>query len=201
MTDKPNNTMIAYGGSIKALSKGRVGGYLVRYTDPEHLDLTGDFFTADTDYGSHTKTAVYYQHGYDGHLALKRLSEDVDIVDDEFGKWVEAQLNLRDKYERYIYEQADRGKMGWSSATASHLSRRRRRGKGYWIESWPLGLDASITPVPTDSQNTVVTYKSYMKSLSQALGLWIANAETEPEAAKAAASVAGRRKYFIIGAS
>ena len=39
MTD----TLLAFGGEIKALGDGRVAGYLVRYTSAETPDLTGDF--------------------------------------------------------------------------------------------------------------------------------------------------------------
>ena len=40
------------GGAVKALGDGKIGGYLVRFTDMQSPDLTGDYFTADTELGT-----------------------------------------------------------------------------------------------------------------------------------------------------
>lgn len=192
--------LVAYGGQLKALGKGRIGGYLIRYTSDDDPDLEGDFFTKDTYYGPHKTTPVFYHHGQDGVLKLRRLQEEAEIVDDEYGKWVEAQLSLRDQYEQWIYGQADEGKMGWSSGTAPHLVEREPVGKAYWIKAWPLGVDATLTPIPAEPRNVVQTYKSYLKSLADALGVWLADAPTEaaPEAPGGAVAVVGKRHTYLF---
>jgi len=192
--------LVAYGGPLKTLGKGKIGGYLIRFTDADHPDLEGDFFTSDTYYGPHKATPVFYHHGQDGALRLKRLDDEAAIEEDEFGKWCEAQLDLSDRYERFIYEQAEAGKMGWSSGTAPHLVEREAVGDAYWIRSWPLGVDATITPTPAEPRNRVVTYKSYLKSLADALGVWLADAPTEaaPEASEDAVAVVGKRHTYVF---
>jgi HK97 family phage major capsid protein len=67
---------------------------------------------------------------------------------------------MRDEYEKFIYGMAEAGKQGWSSGTASHLVEKEKSGKATWIRSWPLGLDASLTPTPAEPRNGVQPLKS-----------------------------------------
>ena len=57
--------LVYFGSAVKALGDGKVGGYLVRYSTKSDPDLTGDYFTAGTDYGvtDGASLPVYYQHG------------------------------------------------------------------------------------------------------------------------------------------
>ena len=155
--------LIAYGNEVKALGDGRVGGYLVRFSGPDAPDLTGDFFTAATDFDAEwpAKASVYYQHGLDKMLKRRKLGVG-SMKADDLGVWVEAQLSLRDEYERAIYDMAEAGKLGWSSGTAPHLVEREAEGKAMRITHWPLGLDASLTPTPAEPRNMVVSLKSLM---------------------------------------
>ena len=121
-----------------------------------------DFFNQTTDYAldaQPTKTAVYYQHGLDPVLKRRRLGQG-ELHTDAVGVWIEAQLNMRDEYERAVYEMAKAGKLGWSSGTAAHLVEREARGKAMWIKSWPLGLDASLTPTPAEPRTRAIPLKS-----------------------------------------
>ena len=154
------------GDAVKALGNGKVGGYLVRFGSPDQVDLTGEYFTKDTDFGEHIQAPVYYNHGQDPKIGKRKLSK-ADLHDDEFGVWAETQLSLRDEYEKYIYAQAEQGKMGWSSGTASHLVETEEIGKAIWLKSWPLGLDASLTPTPAEPRNMVIPLKSYLGVLQQ----------------------------------
>ena len=44
--------LIAYGKAIKATdTPGIVEGYLVAFTNPAEPDLSGEYFTAETDFG------------------------------------------------------------------------------------------------------------------------------------------------------
>lgn len=153
-------TLIAWGGAVKALGDGKVGGYLVRFTSEDEPDLEGEYFTKDTDFGDAENAPVHYQHGMDAKIGKRRIGRAEHKTDD-FGVWAEAQLNLRDEYENFIYAMAEKGKMGWSSGTASHLVERQITAKATWIKSWPLGLDDTLTPVPSEPRNEAIPLKSW----------------------------------------
>lgn len=155
-----NETLIFYGDAVKALGEGRVGGYLVRYTSEQDPDLTGDFFSAQSDLGVEdgAKLPVYYEHGFDDKLKKRKIGTGTITVD-EVGAWFEAQLKLRDDYEKAIYELAEAGKLGWSSGAAGHLVERASAGNANHILSWPIA-EASLTPQPAEYRNTVLPVKS-----------------------------------------
>lgn len=158
-----DGVLVSFGGEVKALdgNEGMVGGYLVRFSSAKDPDLTGDFFTADTDFGEAEKTRVYYHHGGDGKIGKKKIGVG-SLRKDAVGIWVDAQLDLHDEYEKAVYEMTKAGKMGWSSGTASHLVEREPVGKAKWIKSWPLGLDASLTPTPAEPRNAAVSLKTLL---------------------------------------
>ncbi len=157
----PEQTLVVYGGEIKALGDGRVGGYLVQYGSPEQTDLTGvDFFTSSSEFGPHTSSLVYYHHGMDNTIQRRVIDPAAKLVKDDVGVWVEAQLNMRDAYEREMYRMAERKKLGWSSGTAGHLVERVPVHGAMWIKTWPLGLDASLTPTPAEPRTQAIPLKS-----------------------------------------
>jgi len=164
MKIKETDTLIAWGGAVKALGDGKIGGYLVQFTNNDDLDLEGEYFDENTDYGEPKPIpptgTVYYQHGMDKKMGKRRLGMASHKLDD-FGIWAEAQLNLRDEYEKFIYAMAEKGKMGWSSGTANHLVERQITAKGTWIKTWPIGLDDTLTPVPAEPRNQVMPLKSW----------------------------------------
>lgn len=154
--------LIYYGGAVKVVGENRVGGYLVRFSDQNSPDLEGDFFAPDTDLGIETdsKLPVYYQHGYDSVLKSRRIGR-ADVKFDDIGVWLEAQLEMRDEYERSILELAEAGKLGWSSGAAGHLVSREAVGKSWKITSWPIA-EASLTPTPAEPRNTAVSVKTLL---------------------------------------
>jgi hypothetical protein len=143
------DTIICFGDTIKALGNGKVGGYLVKFTSAAQPDLVGDFFDRATDFDIEPgdPTRIYYNHGLDPTLKRRKLGTGTLTIDDT-GVWVEAQLALRDDYERAIYSLAEAGKLGWSSGTLPNLVEREPAGKAIHIKAWPLGKDASLTPTP-----------------------------------------------------
>lgn len=144
-----SDTLVTYGGEAKAIGDGRVGGYLVRFTSKDEPDLEGDYFDKSTDFGPHRTSVVLYHHGHDDTLGCKSLGAGLATLKiDDVGVWIEAQLDMRDAYERALYGAVQKNKMGWSSGTAGHLVERVRAGEAYHIKAWPLGLDASLTPTP-----------------------------------------------------
>ena len=157
--------IVTIGSELKALGDGRVGGYLVRFGDDHTPDLTGDYFAADTDYDLDDgagKSTVLYHHGLDATLKRRKLGR-ADLRQDDIGVWMEAQLTMRDEYERAVYSLVEAGKMGLSSGTAPHLVERENHGSVSKITRWPLGLDASITPIPAEPRTSVVPLKSYLE--------------------------------------
>lgn len=136
-----------------------IGGYLVNFGT---VDFDGDTFSRETDFGftGEITTPLYYDHGMDETVDLKSLGNAV-IGKDDNGVWIDAQLTIRDEYEKAVLELAKKGKLGWSSGTATHLTRYhiQENGVRHW-DKWPLGLDASLTPRPNDPTN-FVAIKSY----------------------------------------
>jgi len=160
--------LIHRGGAVKALPNGHVEGYLVVFGSSEQHDLSAekDYFTSSTDFGLEDgmKSAVYYAHALDPTIKNRRLT-NVSMKVDEVGVWVEGQIKARDEYEKALLKMAQDGKLGWSSGTASHLVTRKAvktdAGTVHEILSWPLGLDASLTPCPAEPRaNASYTLKS-----------------------------------------
>jgi hypothetical protein len=162
-------TLVCDGGSLKALDDaGRVGGHLVLFGSPEEPDATTerDYFTAETDFWAEFpfKSVVLYHHGLDATLGPRKLG-DAELKTDAAGVWMEAQLKLRDDYERKVYRAVVAGKMGLSSGSVSHLVRRERQENGtHKITSWPL-FEASITPTPGEPRTRAVALKSLMDDI------------------------------------
>lgn len=153
------------GGEVKALDdNGKIGGYLIRYGTDSDPDLTGDYFTAETDLGEGDKLPVLYHHGFDKQLGKRKLGV-AHTHKDDIGVWAEAQLQMRDEYEKTIFELVKQGKMGWSSGAAAHVVEREHTGKAAWIKQWYMA-EASLTPTPAEYRNTVVS----IKALAQGAG-------------------------------
>jgi len=164
--DYAGDLLVTFGTEVKALGDGKVGGYLVRFGSSDQPDLEGDFFDGETDFGNHTSTPVFYHHGLDETLGQRVIGKG-ELKTDEVGIWITAQLNLRDGWEKAIYDLVKRQKMGWSSGTAPHLVAREDAGGAKHIKTWLLGLDASITPNPAEPRQTgVVSLKSIVVSNS-----------------------------------
>lgn len=163
-----------FGGEAKALGDGRVGGYLVRYGDKDQTDLVKDFFTPSTDYdvdwSSEVKSTVYYNHGLDKKIGKTKLCNGAKatLKKDDIGIWIEAQLDLRNEYEKAIYGLVEQKKLGWSSGTVGYLVEREKVGDAFEIKRWGLGLDASLTPTPAEPRNV-----AEIKSLEDLLGSYL----------------------------
>lgn len=157
-----DDTVVAFGGALKALDNGKVGGYLVRFTDPNRPDLEGDYFDSSTDFGIEpgAKTTIWFNHRLPLHtkrgksISIKTPIGTGIMTPDELGIFVEAVLDEREQYDDLL------DKLGWSSGTAAHLVDREPVGKAHHITRWPLGLDASLTPTPAEPANMVMPLKA-----------------------------------------
>lgn len=122
-----------------------IGGYGVVFGGK---DLQGETFTPDTDFWLDRLTRtppVLYQHGKDSHMRLEPVGRAEVSDPDEVGLWVEAQIDLSNRYAAAILELTREGKLGWSSGTAGHLATR----SGKAITSWPI-VEMSLTPTPAE---------------------------------------------------
>jgi HK97 family phage major capsid protein len=148
------------GGAIKQLGDNRIGGYLVTFSDADSPDLEGHFFTPDTDFGHMRNTPVWFNHRLPmptksgDYLTIKEQIGDGELTIDEHGVFVEAVLYNAERYASVL------DSLGWSSGTAAHLIDSEPAGKATRIKLWPLGLDASLTPIPAEPRNRAVPLKS-----------------------------------------
>ena len=168
MKHTSTGTIVLFGGAVKAKGEGKVGGHLVLFGDAASKDLSGQWFTAATDYDTEFpgKSSVYFHHALDPTLKTKRLTPTkAEIGVDDVGVWIEGVLDVRDQYAAAVYKMVEDGQLGWSSGTASHLVEADASGE---IKYWPLGLDASLTPTPCDSRNlaSVKSFTRPLKSIS-----------------------------------
>lgn len=163
------DTMVYFGDAVKALGEGKVGGYLVRWGGSGDVDLTGDYFTKETDLGisEGDRLPVYFEHGYDPVIKSRKLGRGEIQRFDDIGVWFEAQLELRDEYERKIYALAEAGKLGWSSQAGGSLVAKEAGMGGTRIATWPLA-EATLTKSPAEYRNTAIPLKSIYPDAEEA---------------------------------
>jgi phage head maturation protease len=152
--------LIFFGGAVKALGNGKIGGYVVRFGSPETADVQGDYFTPHTDYGldCSTKARVVYHHGLTKKYGPKRFGT-VDLSVKANGIEAAGELDLTDAACKAVYNDVEAGKLGWSSGSVDRLVERRAvKGKSE-ILAWPL-IEVSLTPTPVDGRNRAIAIKA-----------------------------------------
>src|SRR5687767_10948561 len=79
-----DDTLAFYGGSVKALGGGKVGGYLVLFSGPDDPDLQGDYFTKSTDFfiESGESRPILYRHGVHPVIKSRKLGKATITIDD-----------------------------------------------------------------------------------------------------------------------
>lgn len=167
------DSLVYFGDALKALDdNGKVGGYLVRFSDGSKKDLSGEYFTAQTYLGAHDGDGVdtVFHHGQplpikarltkDTAVELERLREHVfapiKAKRDAIGIWAETVFDMADEYEKIVFGGVKAGKFGWSSGALGHLVKKSADGE---ILRWVIG-EASITPTPCEPMNRAVAVKS-----------------------------------------
>jgi HK97 family phage major capsid protein len=159
----PGDEVVVYfGGEIKDLGGGKIGGYLIRYSQPsgKDADLTEDYFTKDSMIEiPMTNLPIFYAHGKDSKMR-KTIIGRGSVKFDDAGAWLEAQLEQRNAYEKAILAMCKAGKLGYSSGALSHMMERQDTGNGkHLIKTWVVG-EASLTPIPAEPRNQVLPLKS-----------------------------------------
>ncbi|NDJ77558.1 MAG: phage major capsid protein [Chloroflexi bacterium] len=155
--------------TVKALDAdaahaGRIGGYLVVWGDAAQRDLHGEYFSPGTDLGLdwYPRRPVLYQHGLDGALGPDIIGQIEVMQPDDVGVWVEAQLDLRNRWAKNVLDLVYRQALGWSSGSLPHLVEVAADGH---ITRWPI-VEASLTPTPAEPRYTdAVTVKAAFAAL------------------------------------
>lgn len=168
------DSLIFFGEKLKALDEnGKIGGYAIRHTDALHKDLAGEYFTKSTYLGRHEGNGmdVLFHHRQPipvparaSAATAKKFAEfskrdfkaPTTTKRDELGLWVETVLDLADEFEKAVFGMVKAGKLGWSSATASHTAEKKSDGE---ITRWPI-IEISLTPTPCEPLNRALTIKS-----------------------------------------
>jgi len=174
-----DDSLVYFGGEVKALGDGKIGGWGVLFTSESDPDLTEEFFNSDTDFDLEDRksVSVLWNHGRDPVLKHRKLARANFRVENA-GIWFETILNQRDDYEKAIYKLAEMGKLGWSTGSAPHLVQKEQIGKSFYLKSWPV-IELSLTHRPVEARTAAIALKSIEISN---LGALID--ETEAEAAK-----------------
>ena len=150
---------------VKSLdAEGRIGGYLVVWGDDSRRDLQGEYFTPDTDLGLdwYPRRPVLYHHGLDGELGPVMIGQIEAMQPDSTGVWVQAQLDLRNRWSRAVLDMVDSGLLGWSSGSLPHLVEVATDG---YIRRWPV-VEGSLTPSPAEPRYTdAITVKAAFEAL------------------------------------
>ena len=167
MANEDKDTLVAFGGQIKALGDRKIGGFLVNYGSADDVDLEGEFFTKDTDFGINKTLPVHYDHGYNEAFGKKSLGT-ATIKEMDAGLWFEAELSKAGEFEDMIISLAEQGKLRSSSGAVGHLVDRVSVGEGKsHITAWPLG-EASLTTRPAGGMATAVMPIKQFKELADA---------------------------------
>lgn len=159
------DSLIAFGGAVKATGTMKFGGHLVLHTSHVDPDLTQDFFDTKTDFDlvDGDRRSGYYNHGMDVKIGNHKIGVGT-LKRDDLGLWLEAQLSERDEYAETVWKLLEDGALGLSSGALSHLVRRERVGKSYRITHWPVG-EWSLTPTPAEPRTQAVPLKMWAKEL------------------------------------
>ena len=157
--------LVCDGSPLKMVSDGTNGplvmeGHLVVFSGDEDPDLSGEYFTAKTDFGAlsdlgETTVAAYYHHGLDPEIGRERIGT-ARLKIDEVGVWAEYQITKRKEYLRRIAQHEQKtGEvvLGQSSGALPHTVNRERTGKSVWLKSWDIG-EASPTPEPCEPRTS-----------------------------------------------
>lgn len=148
MSDIHNDKRVFIGSSIRAYDDGRIEGMLVPFTTSAQKDLYNTYFDKRTDYGLEAFPIVnapaLYQHGLDDTLQVKPVGRVTRLRADDAGLWIEAQLALKDEYDKAVHTLAQRGVLSWSSGALPQSVVEADDGH---IDRWYI-IEASLTPTP-----------------------------------------------------
>ena len=156
----PDDLEIVYKRSntaVKFLDEetGRVGGYLIVWGNEQQKDLTGEFFTPETELELdwYDRRPILYHHGGDGKLKSYRIGTIDTLKADDTGIWAEGQLDMHHRYVQRVLELVKKGILAWSSGALPQAVEKLVNGL---IKRWPI-VEGSLTPTPAEPFRTTVS--------------------------------------------
>ena len=80
--------------AIKMTGENTIAGYGVVWGDPTKKDMTGEYFTQETDFALdwYESRPLLYHHGLDSQVQIQTVGRVTKMAADEIGIWVESQL-------------------------------------------------------------------------------------------------------------
>lgn len=164
----------------------------------EGEDVVGDTFTKDTDFMMDLVPVklIFYDHTFSEvqHTIGKALLAETRSSDTIAGIWVEAQLDLHRAYVEEIEELIEKGALGWSSGSVSHLVRYVGGGWQGKIKQWPI-VEFSLTPTPAEPRTIGVESIKHLKSIYKQAGMTLPEGlDYKPEASARGAAARDRKK-------
>jgi len=155
--------------TVKSIGANRVGCYAVLWGDETRKDLTGEWFSPQTEeltaiYDAVGKLPYLYHHGMDASLKTTVIGIVDTLKADSVGLWYEAQLKLAGEYEEYVNKLLADKKLKTSTQTFP-VARRVHEKTGH-IERWPI-VEITATPTPAEYRMQPV---DFLKSAYQAVG-------------------------------
>lgn len=104
------------GSSVRLVDGRKVSGYLVRFTDEDHRDLYGTYFSRNTefflDFGYPIKgERILMEHGFTKEFSVMPVGvfEFAEVRD--AGLWVEGMLHDHEQYLAYLQQRKNSGKI------------------------------------------------------------------------------------------
>lgn len=187
------------GSSVKSLGKGRVGGYLVSFTDNTKRDLYGTYFTRNTEFFLELGWPVrgdriLMEHGFTGEMKVMPVGVfDFAEVRDA-GLWVEGILHDHLKYKEYLQNLKNSGKieisedemdrkakiaeiavrsvvdLGIMGWSSGTLDKRFKVSEDGEILEWPI-VEGTLTASPAEpnGDTKVVAYRNAFQQLEELL--------------------------------
>lgn len=155
-----------FGGAAKAVQNNRVGGYLVRFTDASKKDLEGEYFTPETEFYINIpdgllKLKTLYNHGFKEGTKYHDVGHFVSAKQDDIGLWVEAEIDMSNRYAAAIMKLVDEGRLGWSSGAIPPSVKVASDGR---ITEWAL-VEGSLTVAPAMPFETKIHSQKSLNAL------------------------------------
>ena len=177
----PEEMMIAFGGNIKTTRQGDIGmveGLGVLFGNANQLDLEGDYFDERTYYGPRggDDSSATLNHAIPlvtastkaaeipvlEKFARRRFTNPIKTEKTELGILARHALDLKNEYERWVFDMTEKGVFKWSSGALPHLVERADDGH---LERWEIG-EFAYTPRPAEPRLPTI---APLKSLKSAL--------------------------------
>ena len=138
--------------SIKTIGPNRIASYLCLWGHKSRKDISGEFFTPNTQellsvFKAIGKVPLLYHHAMDDTMKTLVVGTVESMEVDEVGLWVEAQVREHQAFKRFIEPLISQKSLGLSSGTLPG-ARKVDRMTGE-IKRWPI-VEASMTPTPAE---------------------------------------------------